>query len=296
MGEVSVRILHFAVDLARAGGIDEAALLDGLPSIAAARENTSQRWVDWGDFVELWERLEKAVGGPEGFARVARLAIPTAYPEFRAFAAIFLSPIALFTFMNTRHIRTSFRNVDVEVLERFADGRIRWRQTIAAPHRASESFHRASRTFAALIPLHLDLPEAEVEITSLTPRTAELIATFPPGPPLATRGRHAVSAVTSLVAAQLDEAFTIIAERMRAAPAEAATGTPDATAIDWMKTLALSPRQRDVFALLVQGRANKDIAGALRCSERNVEFHVGRILRAARVTSRSELLVKVLGS
>ena len=60
--------------------------------------------------------------------------------------------------------------------------------------------------------------------------------------------------------------------------------------------LALSPRQRDVFALLVEGRANKDIAATLRCSERNVEFHVGRILRSAHVTSRSELLVKVLGT
>jgi DNA-binding NarL/FixJ family response regulator len=51
-----------------------------------------------------------------------------------------------------------------------------------------------------------------------------------------------------------------------------------------------------VFALLVEGRANKDIAAALQCSERNIEFHVGRILRAARVSSRAELLVKVLGA
>ena len=65
---------------------------------------------------------------------------------------------------------------------------------------------------------------------------------------------------------------------------------------DWAERLALSPRQREVFALLVEGRANKDIAATLRCSERNIEFHVGRILRAARVSSRAGLLVKVLGS
>src|SRR4051812_3361841 len=130
MGEVSVRILHFAMDLARAGDVDEVALLEGLPSVVAAREGISPHAISWDDFVELWERLERAVGGPEGFVRVARLAIPTAYPEFRAFAAVFVSPLALFTFMMMRHFRTSFRNIEVEELERFSDGRIRWRQTI----------------------------------------------------------------------------------------------------------------------------------------------------------------------
>lgn len=95
-----------------------------------------------------------------------------------------------------------------------------------------------------------------------------------------------MSAATSLIAGQLDAAFARILETTRP------TGPAPA---GWATKLALSSRQRQVFALLVEGRANKDIAGALDCSERNVEFHVGRILRAARVTSRAELLVKVLG-
>jgi len=110
-----------------------------------------------------------------------------------------------------------------------------------------------------------------------------------------------------VLAVQLDEAFSRISETLRGLPvgglqgegtASGAPGAPTAGADvrDWAERLALSPRQRDVFALLVEGRANKDIAAALRCSERNIEFHVGRILRAARVSSRAELLVKVLGA
>jgi DNA-binding CsgD family transcriptional regulator len=292
--EVSVRILHFSLDLARAGRLDQAALVEGLPSLALERA-TAAGWVDWSDFVVLWERLELAAGGPEGLARIARLAIPTAYPEFRTFAAVFVSPTSLFTFMMFRHMRTSFRNVQPEVLEHLDDGRIRWRQTIMEPHRPSEAFHRGSRTLTALIPLHLDLEEGETEITLLTPRSAEYITRFPPPPPLATRGLHALSAVTSLVAAQLDEAYAIIAERVGAEPVRV-NGTANGAAEGWAEKLELSQRQREVFALLVEGRANKEIARLLRCSERNVEFHVGRILRAARVTSRAELLVKVLGT
>lgn len=295
MREVNGRMLHFVFDLARLGVVDEAALLDGLPSLAL-RDGEAPDWVEWSDFIELFERLETALGGPEGFARAARLAAPTAYPELRAVAAIFLSPMSLFTFVTTRLARTSFPHVQFEELERFEDGRVRWRETIPPQYRGSEAFHRGTRTMAALLPLHLDLPAADAEITSLTAHSAEFIVRFPPAPPLATRGRHAVSAATSLIAAQFDAAFALLVEKTRAArPQTAPHDTPKSIA-GWANKLALSPRQRDVFALLVEGRANKDIAKAIQCSERNVEFHVGRILRSARVTSRAELLVKVLGT
>jgi DNA-binding CsgD family transcriptional regulator len=118
-------------------------------------------------------------------------------------------------------------------------------------------------------------------------------AKFPEPPPLKARGRQAVSAATALIAAQIDDLFARIAESFtleRPTP-----GAPHADGeASWSRTLALSPRQREVFTLLIEGRANEEIAHLLGCSERNVEFHVGRILRAARVSSRAELLVKVL--
>lgn len=294
MREVSMRMLHLTYDLARVGNVDEAKLVDGLPSLLPLAGKEPD-WIDWDDFIEVVERLERLVGGPEAFARVVRLAVPTAYPELRAFAAIFLRPIPLFTFVMTRLMRTMYRHMEVDEIERLGDDRVRWQQIIPEPFRGSEAFHRGSRSLMEVFPMHLDLPAAEVELVNLDARSATFIAKFPPSAPLTARGARALSAATTGLAGQVEAAFAVIGESLRAERKELSRGTAPPALVGWADKLALSPRQRDVFALLVQGRANKDIAGTLSCSERNIEFHVGRILRAARVTSRSELLVKVLG-
>jgi DNA-binding NarL/FixJ family response regulator len=54
--------------------------------------------------------------------------------------------------------------------------------------------------------------------------------------------------------------------------------------------LQLSPRERDVFPLILDGLTNKEIAGRLGISERTAKFHVSSILRKCGVTSRLELL------
>jgi DNA-binding NarL/FixJ family response regulator len=293
MREVNVRMLHMVFDLARAGGIEQTSLTRGLRSVSFP-EGDDPDWVDWDDFVEVMERLERLAGGPEGLGRVMRAASPTAYAEIRAFAAIFLRPIPLFTFVMTRLMPTMYRHLDVE-LERVGSNSIRWRQVIPDEHRASETFHRGTKSLIEVFPMHLEMPEATVEVTNLTARSADFLAHFPPAPAIGAAGARAVSAATSVLAAQFDEMFQRIAQSLRGNGQAHAPRAPAVTA-SWATKLELSPRQRDVFALLIEGRANKDIAGLLRCSERNVEFHVGRILRAARVTSRSELLVKVLGT
>lgn len=293
MSEVNGRILQFALDLGRAGGVDEATLLHDLPSVAM-RDGVPPRWFAWSDFALLWERLEDALGGPEGFAVAARRAVPTAYPEFRAFAGVFVTPMSLFAFMMLRHMPTSFRNVEIEELGR-TEEQIHWRVTVLPPHRGCEAFHRSTRSFATLIPLHLALPEGTAEITRMTPNVAEFVADFGPARPFAMRGRHAVSVAKSLAAAQLDEAFSLVARRARAGqpPPESERS---ALAAKWAKDLSLSRRQAEVFALVLEGRQNKEISVRLKCSLRTVEYHVGRILRAAGLTSRSELLVRVLGA
>jgi DNA-binding CsgD family transcriptional regulator len=286
MREVSVRIVHFVHELARAGDIDRDTLFDGFPSFS----RPAAVGASWDDFAHVWERLEVACGGAEGLTRVARLAVPTAYEEFRVFASVFVSPLALLRFMMFRHLKTSFRTVEVTELEHSPDGRARWREHVRAPYRPCAAYHRGTRTLASLMPLHLDLPAADVTLTMIDDRTAEFDGYFPPSPKR--RGRQAASSVLKLVAAQLEDAYAAIGDRALARPrAKLAEGAAYA---DWPERLDLSSRQRDVFMLLVEGRANKEIATILACSERNVEFHVGRILRAARVTSRSELLVKVL--
>ena len=50
---------------------------------------------------------------------------------------------------------------------------------------------------------------------------------------------------------------------------------------------SLTPRQREVLALLIAGKSNKEIARALKLGEGTVKVHVAALFRSLSVTSRS---------
>jgi FixJ family two-component response regulator len=52
----------------------------------------------------------------------------------------------------------------------------------------------------------------------------------------------------------------------------------------------LTPREREVLALVVTGRLNKQIAADLGCSEQTVKVHRGRVMRKLEVGSVAELV------
>lgn len=54
----------------------------------------------------------------------------------------------------------------------------------------------------------------------------------------------------------------------------------------------LSPREKEVADLLMQGKSNKQIAYALGISERTVEFHLKNIFEKMNVNSRVEFILK----
>lgn len=54
--------------------------------------------------------------------------------------------------------------------------------------------------------------------------------------------------------------------------------------------LQLSPRERDVFALVLEGFSNKEVACHLGISESTAKFHVSAILKKCGVKSRLELV------
>jgi DNA-binding NarL/FixJ family response regulator len=77
------------------------------------------------------------------------------------------------------------------------------------------------------------------------------------------------------------------------APAEG--GTADAAeaaeAEDADPAQMLTPRQRDVLDLLVQGKSNKEIALALNLSQGTIKIHLAAIFRHFGVTSRAAAAV-----
>ena len=57
--------------------------------------------------------------------------------------------------------------------------------------------------------------------------------------------------------------------------------------------LALTERQREVLALLVQGKSNKLICRELQIAEPTVKNHITAILKALKVSSRTEAIAAV---
>src|SRR5215208_5624752 len=66
----------------------------------------------------------------------------------------------------------------------------------------------------------------------------------------------------------------------------------DAAVIDDLRQrfAALTPREREIMALVIRGRMNKQIAGDLGVSEVTVKVHRGQIMRKMRAKSLPELV------
>lgn len=70
------------------------------------------------------------------------------------------------------------------------------------------------------------------------------------------------------------------------APEPAGTGTGQENSASF-----LTPRQREVLALLGQGKSNKEIARVLQLAEGTVKLHVTAILKALNVNNRTRAVV-----
>jgi len=60
-----------------------------------------------------------------------------------------------------------------------------------------------------------------------------------------------------------------------------------------MPRIEFSKRERDVIALLLEGKSNKQIAQALGVSESTIEFHLGNLYKKLGVNSKAEAIVKL---
>jgi len=57
-------------------------------------------------------------------------------------------------------------------------------------------------------------------------------------------------------------------------------------------TRSLNSREEEVFAFVVRGRSNKEIARALNCTERTVKHHMTKIMQKLNVRNRVEAVLK----
>jgi len=78
---------------------------------------------------------------------------------------------------------------------------------------------------------------------------------------------------------------TYLSPKLEVASADGGNGGRDQT------RNALTPRQRDVLAMLRQGKSNKEIARDLNLAEITVKLHVTAILRALGVENRTQAAI-----
>jgi DNA-binding NarL/FixJ family response regulator len=93
---------------------------------------------------------------------------------------------------------------------------------------------------------------------------------------------HAVAAGDSLLSPSVTR--TVIDRLARTAPED--EPTPDAAGLD-----ELTPREREVLALLARGLSNAEIAAALVIEESTVKTHVKRVLTKLRLRDRVQAVI-----
>lgn len=74
----------------------------------------------------------------------------------------------------------------------------------------------------------------------------------------------------------------------------AGVAVPDQTPSPQRLLDQVTPREREVLDLLMEGRSNREIAESLRIDEVTVKAHLGRMLRKAGVSNRVELTLRAL--
>jgi DNA-binding CsgD family transcriptional regulator len=105
----------------------------------------------------------------------------------------------------------------------------------------------------------------------------------------AAAARQAIEAAERLGASWLADELAALCERARLELATGADGAPRAVpAVASADPFGLTPRERQVLALLAQGATNRQIGAALYMAEKTASVHVSRILSKLDVRSRTQ--------
>jgi DNA-binding CsgD family transcriptional regulator len=271
-----------AWDTAVRGGIRADALGEDLHKVVNSARTTRER-VDWDVLIELKDRVREQAGGRDGLERVY-LGYHKHFAELGRLAKLFASPRQLYRFHAETLGIALYSHLQLAYSET-GRGRVRLELTLPPEYRDGTSFFEATVSKMKVLPAFLDLPFAEVEAEVSSHRGVYEIR--PPASRNALAGRMPQS-----VRALLDELQHLAEQlqsmtRMSAAPAR--------PGLDKLaRQYGLTPRQREVAALLVKGASNKEIAGSLGCAERTVELHVTALMRKTSTQNRTQLAARLL--
>jgi DNA-binding NarL/FixJ family response regulator len=150
--------------------------------------------------------------------------------------------------------------------------RVGERPSPAAWRAAAEAWEAVERPYAVA---YARWREAEAALATGESGTA----------PSALRDAHAIA--TRLGALPLRDAVAALARRARITLGHEPTSPDRAEPADGDR-LGLTPRERDVLALVAEGRTNRQVAAALFISESTAGVHVSNILGKLGVRSRTE--------
>jgi DNA-binding CsgD family transcriptional regulator len=281
--EVWARVVWALVALAGEVELPVARLLEGLPFDEAGLRRRKR--VAWDDYCVMTERLTEAAGGLAEFADLVAGSYHQTVPELRALAGSLVGPKPFTRFVVDVLDPIVFPAVEF-TFEDLGEDHIRIKVVLRPGVRACEPFIVASGAAIRGLMMHLALPPAEILSSEVTPDHGIWEVRLPPGRTLVGRARRA--------ARQFVMRFVIGAEP-DGTPVHAAVGSPEVDPMaqrleQAIATWKLTPRQADVLALVVTGKANKEIAKSLDCADNTIELHVTRVLRKAGFTSRSQLI------
>jgi len=135
----------------------------------------------------------------------------------------------------------------------------------------------------------VDGVEATRRIGSAAPHTAVVILTTFADRPRITRALDAGAAGYLLKDAEPSELINgIRAAAAGSTPISPRVATRLATPVDDPVPPSLTPREREVLALVAEGLANKQIARRLGIAEKTVKAHLTRVFAALDVTDRTQ--------
>jgi DNA-binding CsgD family transcriptional regulator len=183
------------------------------------------------------------------------------------------------------------------------DGRVHWARGIARPERLPDGgvvwdglvidVTREVEAEAALLITKEESERAHRQTTAIVTQVAErlrrpieefrsLLGAFDDDSPVGGALRRSLAACM--------DAMRLIADDGGTSEPRSGLDRRQTRRVEAIGAAGLTERQREVLALLAQGRANKDIAQRLKIAPGTVRLHVAAILRAMRARNRRELL------